>query len=90
MSSLEQHLTGYLAVRRAMGYKLARAGKLLPQFTTWMAERDQSLITSELALEVGDLPAGDRLELASPATVGRPWLRRPFARDRPRARDTAS
>ncbi|HZL49079.1 MAG TPA: tyrosine-type recombinase/integrase [Solirubrobacteraceae bacterium] len=50
MSSLEQHLTEYLAVRRAMGYKLARAGKLLPQFTAWMAERDQSLITTELAL----------------------------------------
>lgn len=50
MSSLEQYLTGYLAVRRAMGYKLARAGKLLPQFTAWMAERDQSLITTELAL----------------------------------------
>ncbi len=50
MSSLEQHLTEYLAVRRAMGYKLARAGKLLPQFTAWMVERDQSLITSELAL----------------------------------------
>ena len=56
MSSLEQHLTGYLAVRRAMGYKLARAGKLLPQFTAWMAERDQCLITSELALEWATCP----------------------------------
>jgi integrase/recombinase XerD len=56
VNSLEQHLTGYLAVRRAMGYKLARAGKLLPQFTTWMAERDQSLITSELALEWATCP----------------------------------
>ena len=56
MSSLEQHLTGYLAVRRAMGYKLARAGKLLPQFTDWMAERDQPLITTELALAWATLP----------------------------------
>jgi integrase/recombinase XerD len=56
VSSLEQHLTGYLAVRRAMGYKLARAGKLLPQFTAWMAERDQSLITTELALEWATCP----------------------------------
>ena len=56
VSSLEQHLTGYLAVRRAMGYKLARAGKLLPQFTDWMAERDQPLITTELALAWATLP----------------------------------
>ena len=56
MSSLEQHLTGYLAVRRAMGYKLARAGKLLAQFTDWMAERDQPLITTELALAWATLP----------------------------------
>jgi integrase/recombinase XerD len=51
VSSLERHLSEYLAVRRAMGYKLARAGKLLPQFTAWMADRDQRVITSGLALE---------------------------------------
>jgi integrase/recombinase XerD len=56
VSPLERHLTGYLAVRRAMGYKLARAGKLLPQFTGWMAERDQHLITTELALGWATLP----------------------------------
>jgi hypothetical protein len=56
VSSLEQHLTGYLAVRRAMGYKLARAGKLLAQFTDWMAERDQPLITTELALAWATFP----------------------------------
>ena len=56
VSSLDQHFTEYLAVRRAMGYKLARAGKLLPQFTAWMAERDQRTITSELALEWATCP----------------------------------
>jgi integrase/recombinase XerD len=56
VSSLEQHVTEYLAVRRAMGYKLARAGKLLPQFTAWMAERDQRVITTELALRWATLP----------------------------------
>jgi integrase len=53
---LEQHLSEYLAVRRAMGYKLARAGKLLPQFTDWMAERDQWVITTRLALQWATLP----------------------------------
>lgn len=57
MSSLEQRLTEYLAVRRAMGYKLARAGKLLPQFAGWMAERDQHVITTELVLAWATLPA---------------------------------
>ena len=57
MSSLEQHLTEYLAVRRAMGYKLARAGKLLPQFTAWMAEHDQRVITSKLALQWATYPS---------------------------------
>jgi len=56
VSPLEQHLAEYLAVRRAMGYKLARAGKLLPQFTTWMAERDEHLITTEVALRWATLP----------------------------------
>lgn len=56
MSTLEQHLTEYLAVRRAMGYKLARARKLLGQFTAWMAERDQRAITNKLALEWATLP----------------------------------
>lgn len=56
MSSLEQHLIEYLAVRRAMGYKLTRAGKLLPQFAAWMAERDQRVITSELALRWATSP----------------------------------
>lgn len=60
MSSLEQHLTEYLAVRRAMGYKLARAGKLLPQFTAWMAEHDQRVITSKLALKWATLPPATR------------------------------
>jgi integrase len=56
VSSLEQHLTEYLAVRRAMGYTLARAGKLLPQFTAWMAEHDQRVITTELALQWATCP----------------------------------
>lgn len=56
MSSLEQHLMAYLAVRRAMGYKLARAGKLLPQFTAWMAEHDQRILTTELALQWATCP----------------------------------
>lgn len=56
MSALEQHLAEYLAVRRAMGYKLERAGLLLAQFTGWLADRDVTVITTELALAWATLP----------------------------------
>ncbi len=56
MSALEQHLRGYLAARRALGYKLARAEKLLAQFLAWLDERDQTVITTALALEWATLP----------------------------------
>ncbi len=56
MSALEQRLSEYLAVRRALGYKLERASKLLAQFLAWLDERDHSVITTELALEWATLP----------------------------------
>jgi integrase len=56
VSALEQHLHGYLAVRRALGYKLARAEKLLIQFLAWLDERGESVITPELALVWATLP----------------------------------
>lgn len=56
MTALEQHLDGYLAVRRALGYKLARAEKLLTQFLAWLDARGQGVITTELALEWATLP----------------------------------
>lgn len=63
MSVLEQRLSEYLAVRRAPGYKLERAGKLLAQVLA--DERDQSVITAEQALEWATLPPA-RLQLAPP------------------------
>ncbi len=56
MTALEQQLGEYLAVRRALGYKLARAGKLLAQFLLWLQERGQDTITTDLALQWATLP----------------------------------
>jgi integrase len=56
VSALEQRLREYLAVRRALGYKLERAAKLLAQFLAWLDERDQSVITAELAFQWATLP----------------------------------
>ena len=41
MTALEQHLDEYLAVRRALGYKLERAGKLLGLFLAWLGLSDE-------------------------------------------------
>ncbi len=56
MIALQERLAGYLAMRRAMGYKLARAEKLLAQFIAWLNERDQHTITTVSALAWATLP----------------------------------
>jgi integrase len=56
MTALEDHLAGYLAVRRALGYKLARAEKLLTQFLRWLEDRGELTVTTELALQWATLP----------------------------------
>jgi integrase/recombinase XerD len=58
MSALEQSLADYLAMRRALGYKLQRAGKLLAQLVAWLDERGAPTITGDLALEWATLPPG--------------------------------
>jgi integrase len=58
MNALEQSLADYLAVRRALGYKLERAGKLLGQFVSYLDEAGADTVTTELALWWATLPAG--------------------------------
>jgi integrase len=53
---LEPHLHQYLVVRRALGYKLARAEKLLTQLLAWLDARGASVVTTELALAWATLP----------------------------------
>jgi integrase/recombinase XerD len=57
MSALEKPLADYLAVRRALGYKLKRAGKLLAQFISYLEDVGADTITTELALRWAKLPA---------------------------------
>lgn len=56
MIALEERLASYLAVRRALGYRLARAEKLLAQFIAWMNERGETTITTASALAWATLP----------------------------------
>ena len=56
MTVLEEHLAGYLSMRRALGYKLARAEKLLDLFLAWLEDRGEETITTELAVRWATLP----------------------------------
>lgn len=57
MSPLEEALTNYLTIRRALGYKLARAGKLLAQFVTYLESIRAKTVTIKHALDWARLPA---------------------------------
>jgi integrase len=58
MSPLRQALADYLLIRRALGYKLERAGKLLPQFLDYLERIGADTVTTERALAWATLPAG--------------------------------
>ncbi|MBA3807734.1 MAG: tyrosine-type recombinase/integrase [Solirubrobacterales bacterium] len=58
MSSLRAELGEYLAVRRALGYKLDTAERLLCQFLDYLEERGEQQITIEHALAWAILPGG--------------------------------
>lgn len=58
MSPLRQALADYLRVRRALGYKLERAGKLLPQFLDYLEQIGADTVTTDRALAWATLPTG--------------------------------
>ncbi len=60
MSALRCHLEDYLAIRRALGFKLERAGALLAQFVTFVEDNGADVLTVELALAWARLPVGAR------------------------------
>jgi site-specific recombinase XerD len=60
MSPLREHLDDYLIVRRSMGYKLARAEKLLEQFIDYLDAHGATTVTTDHALAWATLPAGSR------------------------------
>lgn len=58
MSALAVALEDYLALRRSMGFKLARAGKLLAQFIAHCEAAGAETVTIQLALGWATLPEG--------------------------------
>lgn len=57
MSTLRNRLDEYLAIRRALGFKLERAGYLLPDFVTYLEDHQARTITTELAVAWARQPA---------------------------------
>jgi integrase/recombinase XerD len=57
MIGLSQVVDDYLAMRRALGYKLIEHGRVLPQFVEFLGQREAQLITTALALEFAMQPA---------------------------------
>jgi integrase len=56
--TLRNELADYLALRRAVGYRLARPEKLLGQFLDYLDQIGESAITAAAALDWARLPAG--------------------------------
>ena len=54
----DQALKDYLGVRRALGYKLAENGRLLPDFVAYLEAAGASTVTTELAVAWATQPTG--------------------------------
>lgn len=57
MSELTGHVEDYLRMRRALGFKLERAGRLLPQLVAYLQAASAATVTSDLAIAWARLPA---------------------------------
>ena len=58
MSNLRNSLVDYLSMRRALGYKMDKAERLLGQFVTFAEDRGDTHVRTETALAWADLPCG--------------------------------
>jgi integrase/recombinase XerD len=56
MSELSGHVRDCLRLRRALGFKLERAGRLLPQLVAYLEAAGAATVTSELAIAWARLP----------------------------------
>jgi integrase/recombinase XerD len=58
MSPLAEHAQQYLALRRAVGFKLIGEGQLLAEFVKFAEQTGQGTVTTQAALAWARLPAG--------------------------------
>jgi integrase len=77
-AGLRQAIADYLAVRRSLGFRLARPEKLLSQFAGYLEQAGATTVTAEHALAWAVLPGGHPSWHAYRLTVARgfaTWLR---------------
>jgi integrase len=60
VSALDDHVAEYLRLRRQLGFKLERSGRLLPQLVAYLQAAGASTVTRELAIAWARLPVGAR------------------------------
>jgi integrase/recombinase XerD len=58
VSGLQVHVDDYLRLRRALGFKLEREGRLLPQLVAYLEAAGAKTVGSEVAISWARLPAG--------------------------------
>lgn len=75
MSELRQTAEEYLAIRRAMGFKLNRHARILRDFVEYLAAGGQETITTSAALEWAMRPVGHPQECAARLSVARVFAR---------------
>lgn len=76
MSALSSHVEDYLRLRRALGYKLERAGVLLPKLVAYLEAAGSPTLTTELAIAWARLPTNARPNhWAARLTVARGFAR---------------
>jgi integrase/recombinase XerD len=74
-SDLDGAVADYLATRRALGFKLERHGRLLPDLVGALARAGATTLTTELALGWATQPAGRPEEWAQRLSVARGFAR---------------
>lgn len=58
MNELSCHVADYLAMRRALGFKLLFEGQVLPQLVAYLDDAGSTTLTAELAIRWAQLPVG--------------------------------
>jgi integrase len=75
MSPLRQACDDYLALRRALGFKLVRHGRLLPDLVAYLDAAGAATVTIRLALEWATQPAGHPREWEVRLSIARGFAR---------------
>jgi integrase/recombinase XerD len=75
MSTLDQACDDYLALRRALGFKLSRHGRLLPDLIAYLDAAGETTVSTRLALEWATQPAGHPQEWAVRLSIARGFAR---------------